>query len=84
MQRIATLAIPHHLTVQFLEIVEIANQEPAAYLRLANLSSLINAYSIYSETRLVVGSNWIREVQEVLHSGTKSFARLSERLLTMG
>jgi hypothetical protein len=68
-QRIATLAQAHHLTVLFLAVIEIANQEPAAYLRLANLSSLIGAYSIGNETRLVIGSNYIREVQEVLQEG---------------
>lgn len=69
MQRIATLALPHHLTVLFLAVIEIANQEPAAYLRLANLSFLITAFSIVSETRLVTGGNWIREVQEILQPG---------------
>jgi hypothetical protein len=68
-QKIATLALPHHLTILFLAVIEIANQEPAAYLRLANLTSLISAYSIVSETRLVTGSDWIREVQEVLQAG---------------
>ena len=67
-QRIATLAQPHQLTVLFLAVIEIANQEPAAYLQLANLSSLIGAFSIVSETRLVTGGNWIVEVQEVLQA----------------
>jgi hypothetical protein len=68
-QRIATLAQPHHLTVLFLAVIEIAYQEPAAYLQLANLSTLIGGFSVVSETRLVTGGNWIREVQEVLQVG---------------
>jgi hypothetical protein len=68
-QRIASVALPHHLTVLFLAVIEIANQEPAAYLRLSNLTSQIGAYSIISETKLVIGGNWIREVQEVLQDG---------------
>jgi hypothetical protein len=44
-------------------------QEPAAYLRLANLSALIGAFSIEYETRVVIGGNWIREVQEVWQAG---------------
>lgn len=65
-QRIVTLAQPHHLTVLSLAVIEIANQELAAYLRLANLSSIIGANPIVTETRLVTGGNWIREVQELL------------------
>ena len=64
-QKIATLAIPHHLTVLYLEVIEISDQEPAAYLRLSNLCSLTGVYSIVSETRLVIGGNWIREVRSL-------------------
>jgi hypothetical protein len=42
-QRIASVALPHHLTVLFLAVIELTNQEPAAHLRLAKLSSLIGA-----------------------------------------
>jgi hypothetical protein len=80
-QRIATLAIPHHLTILFLAVIEIVNQEPATYLRLANLSSLISAYSIVNGTRLVTGSNWIREVQEVLQAGDQIVCQAEETII---
>jgi hypothetical protein len=80
-QRIATLALPHHLTVLFLAVIEIAKQEPAAYLRLANLSSLIGAYSIVSETRLVTRGNWIREVQEVLQVGDQIVCHAEQTII---
>jgi hypothetical protein len=80
-QRIATLAQAHHLTVLFLAVIEIANQEPAAYLRLANLSSLIVAFSIVSETRLVTGGNWIREVQEVLQAGDQIVCHAEQTII---
>lgn len=81
MQRIATLALPHHLTVLFLAVIEIAKQEPAAYLRLANLSSLMRTYSIVSETRLITGGNWIREVQEVLQAGDQIVCQAEQTII---
>jgi hypothetical protein len=63
-QRIAALAFPNHLAVLLLDVIESANEEPAAYLRLANLSALIKAFSIENESKLVLGGNWIREVEE--------------------
>ena len=51
--------------VLFQAVIEISNQEPAAYLRLSNLCSLTGVYSIVSETRLVIGGNWIREVRSL-------------------
>jgi hypothetical protein len=81
MQRIASVALPHHLTILVLAVIEIANQEPAAYLRLANLCSLIGVYSIVSETRLVIGGNWIREVQEVLQEGDQIVCQAKETII---
>jgi hypothetical protein len=48
-QLIAALALSHHLTVLFLDVIESTRQEPAAHLRLANLSALITAFSIENE-----------------------------------
>jgi len=80
-QRIATLAIPHHLTILFLAVIEIVKQEPAAYLQLANLSSLIGACSIICETRLVTGGNWIREVQEVIQAGDQIVCQTEQTII---
>jgi len=66
-------------------VIESAQQEPAAYLRLANLTASISTFSIESETRLVSGGNWIREVQEVWQAGDQpgfSFAWILHLSLT--
>jgi len=68
-QQIAGLVSPNHLAVLLLDVIESADEEPAAFLRLANLSALIKAFSIENESNLVLGGNWIREVQEIWQEG---------------
>jgi hypothetical protein len=80
-QRIADLALPKNLNILFLAVIESVHQEPAAYLRLANLSALIRAFSIESETRLVSGGNWIRGVQEVWQTGDQIICHAEQTIL---
>jgi K+-sensing histidine kinase KdpD len=68
-ERIAGLAFPKNLTVLFIAVIESDRQEPAAHLRLVNLSSLLKAFSVDSETKLVSGGNWIGAVSEVWRAG---------------
>ena len=81
--KISALAQPHHLAVLFFAVVESVQQEPAAYLRLANLSALICAFSIESETRLVIGGNWIREVQEVWQAGDQIVCHAEQTIIDL-
>ena len=80
-QKIASLAQPHHLAVLFLAVIESAMQEPAAYHRLANLSAMTGAFSIENETRLVIGGNWIREIQEVWQAGDQIICHAEQTIM---
>ena len=81
MERIAGLAFPKNLTVLFLAVTESDRQEPAAHLRLVNLSSLLKAFSVDSETKLVSGGNWIEAVSEVWRAGDQIVCHAEQTVL---
>jgi hypothetical protein len=68
-ERIAGLGLPKNLTVLFLAVTESNRQEPENHLLLINLSSLLKAFSVNSETKLVSGGNWIEAVSGVWRAG---------------
>ena len=80
-QRIAALALPKNLTILFLATIESIHQEPAANLRLANLSALNSAFFIESETKLVSGGNWINAALEVWQAGDQIICLADQTIL---